>query len=318
MGKPDAMKLYWNLTNECNLKCRYCYYNSGLESRVPCCNLPKDYKEVIKDISKNFYEIVFAGGEPLLNPKIFELIKFLKINHLKVSLLTNGVLLNEDVCRKLIQLKVDNIAISLNSLDIKVNDYLRGKTSQVLAGIKNILSLRPKSMNIEIMQTITRKNISSIKSMIKFCKQNNIDLWLGPVEINHRTKALAELSLKHLSHVELLELEEVMKMWAKSSKDSVLLDYVSNCLAIIKNERPKKIHCPMGTKNFVLDPNGNLYPCFLRKDILLGNVYNQKIKKLLSSPKLKQQQKNLQKGLCVRLGCICMTISNSYHPKHFI
>lgn len=315
MNKSCKMKLYWDLTNECNLQCRYCYYNVGLENRVLNLNFPNNYKEVIKDISKNFDEVVFVGGEPLLHPKIFELIEFFKTRHLKVSLLTNGVLLNKYTSRKIIQFKVDNIAISLDSLDVEVNDYLREKTSKVLVGIKNILSLRPKNVSVEIMQTITRKNISSIRPMVEFCHKNHITLWLSPVEISHKSKTLEELNLEHLSSAELSELEKLMKLWANNFNRPVLLDYISSCLALIRGEKTKKIYCPMGTESFVLEPDGNLYPCFLRKDILLGNVYKQKIGELLRNPRLRQQQKNLEKGVCVRLGCVCMTISSSYLPN---
>lgn len=280
------MKLYWNVINACNLKCRYCYYNSGLKDRVIDHRLPDNYKKSLEDISKNFKEIVFTGGEALLHPQIFELIEFFKKRNIKITLLSNAVLLDEKIIKKLIDLKIDNLNISLDSLDENTNNYLRGESSEVIKAIENAVSLKPDIMDMEILQTVTRKNISSIKPMVDFCKENKINLWLNPVEVS--CQSLADLSLEDLSEEELNELENSMKYWAKDNK--TLLDYVDNCLSLINKEKPKKISCQMGTDSFVLDPNGDMKICFLKDEISLGNIYKESIKDILKSQKLKKLQ----------------------------
>src|SRR3989338_1376887 len=121
-------KLYWVITNNCNLTCRHCYYNTGLEKRI-IGNL--DFSkalELIDDFPKHFKEIVFTGGETLLYQHIFELAQYCKNKKLRVSVFTNGVLLNKINSKKLVDIGIDSISISLDSLSSEMNDYQRGRT----------------------------------------------------------------------------------------------------------------------------------------------------------------------------------------------
>lgn len=305
------MKLYWSITNACNLQCRYCYYNSGLEDRVLTTS-EVDNLKIVDDIGRNFKEVVFTGGEALLHPQIFTLIEKLKGVGIQVSILSNAVIMSEQTANRLIGLKVDDIAISLDSLDEELNDFLRGKTSLVKKGIETLINLRPEKMGLEIMMTITRKNILSIKPLVDFCHNNKLNLWLDPVEIDCKVTNLAELRLKDMNENELLELEDAANYWA--GENATLRDYVINMMSLIKKEKPKKIECPMGSESYVMDPDGNLYPCFMRKDILIGNLFENKVEDVLKNPKLLQQKDGLKKAVCVRLGCVCMTIASSYQP----
>jgi hypothetical protein len=46
------------------------------------------------------------------------------------------------------------------------------------------LKVRPKNLEIKILQTITATNYKSIEKMMKFCNERNIKLWLAPVDLN--------------------------------------------------------------------------------------------------------------------------------------
>ncbi len=303
-------KLYWSVTNSCNLGCRYCYYNSGLESRVGGNKNPLDYPNILDDMAKTFGEIVFTGGEPLLFNGLFDLISFFKSKNRRVGVLTNATLLTKAVAKRMVAMQVDSVSVSLDSLDRKENDYLRGKTKHVMAGLKNILSVKNSGMKIEIMQTISKVNYGSIPELVSFCKKKNITLWLDPVEVNKKLCHLRSLDLKEMSTKQLMELEKQMLMWAQGNP--VLEIYVKNCLLLIKGRKSGELFCPMGTSSFILDPDGNVYPCFLRKDILLGNIYKMSFEQILGSKLLEKKRKELQSGQCVKLGCVCMTISDNY------
>lgn len=253
------MKLYWSITNSCNLQCRCCYYNAGLESKV-LTTKEVDNMKIVGDVAKNFNEVVFTGGEALIYPHIFKLIVNLKKVGVKISILSNAVVMSENIAKKLIDLKVDDIAISLDSLDETTNDYLRGKTSLVKKGIMTLIELRPKEMNLEIMMTVTRKNISSIKPLVEFCKTNNLNLWLDPVEIGCKATQLTDLRLEDMEESEIVNLENAVNYWA--GERELLKKYARNMMSLVRKEKPRDISCPMGSDSFVLDPDGNLYPCF--------------------------------------------------------
>lgn len=307
-------KLYWSITDICNLQCRYCYYNSGLEKKDFKFVSKDNFLKVIDDLSQNFDEFILTGGEVFGHPDAIFFLEELKKRDKTVGILTNATLLTEDKCKQILDLGVDSIAISLDSLDIETNDYLRGQTDKVLKSINTLLALKRDQVGLEIMMTVSRKNISSIKPIIDFCTKNKLNLWLDPVEIDHQCSApdLVALDLKKMTPDESAQLYAALDQWAEG--DQVLKDYAKNCQHLFKDERPTNITCPMGTTSFVLDPDGSLYPCFLRKDLPLGNVLTERTQDLLEKFRNNPQLASLQKASCVRLGCVCMTIASNYQP----
>ena len=162
-------KLYWVVTNSCNLKCRYCYYQTRIKNQTTPSHKLFPSQELIDDISRIFDKVILTGGEPLTYPKIFSLISTLKTKGLKVGILTNGTLLNRSRIKQLMASYIDEISISLDSLILNVNDDLRGQTKKVFQAINDLLRYRHDDLKIEIMQTITRRNVDSIVPMIEFC-----------------------------------------------------------------------------------------------------------------------------------------------------
>lgn len=309
-----SRKLYWSITDICNLQCRYCYYNAGLEKKHFKYVSKDDFIKVVDDLCANFGEFILTGGEVFSHPESLFFIEELKKRQKTVGILTNATLLTEEKCKQILDLGVDSIAISLDSLDVETNDYLRGQTDKVLRSINAILALKRDKVGLEIMMTVSRKNITSIKPIIEFCIKNKLNLWLDPVEIDHKCSApdLVALDLKKMTPSESAELYSSLEQWA--GNDQILIDYIENCKELFVNKRPTNITCPMGTNSFVLDPDGNLYPCFLRKDLPLGNVLTANTKDLLEKFSTNPQLASLQKATCVRLGCVCMTIASNYQP----
>lgn len=304
-------KLYWILTNRCNLGCRYCYYNTGLAKRNSQSFDLKQLKKIVPEIKQSFDEVVFTGGEPLLSPHLFPLARFAKKQGLAISLLTNGVLLNKEFRQKLPKLNLDTLSVSLDSLNSEINDQQRGRGALVLVNLKQLLILRPKKLVVEVMQTVTRQNIAEILTMHKFCQENNLVHWVDPVEINPKIKSIQQFALGKAKQSEFKQFQKNMLIWA--DKDKLLINYTTAVMKLIKQQRPTNLTCPMGTDNFVLEADGNLYPCFSRKDINLGNVHKRSLTSILNnSILLTRFQPELSKAKCVSLGCVCMTIANNY------
>ena len=176
--------LYIVITNKCTLSCSYCFYNTGLSQKSLSDIKIEEILGKIKPLSKYFDHVIFTGGEALLINDIFLLASEFKKNKVKTSIITNGTLLTHDICNKISSV-FDKVSISLDSLNLKLNDLTRGKSSIVRKGLNNLLSVRSESLEIEIIQTITTINYESIDEMIKFCNEKNIKLWLPPVDLNY-------------------------------------------------------------------------------------------------------------------------------------
>jgi MoaA/NifB/PqqE/SkfB family radical SAM enzyme len=172
-----------DVTRRCNLTCLGCRYHSSLV------NLPAPGDQAILDISFDLVEklceelatmgttmISFMGeGEPMLHPRLKDLISMAKALGLQVTLITNGTLLDEARIHSLIDSRLDLLRVSLWASSIeeyKQNypgtnpDYFR----KVVNGLK-LLSVLKAEKKIKfplvlLHQPINKNNFEKIDALL--------------------------------------------------------------------------------------------------------------------------------------------------------
>ncbi len=134
--------LFVETTSLCNLKCKMCPRNSNPVK--PGFMEPALFRKLV-DEAKQYGQRSFSlhlFGEPLLDKKIIDRIKYIKIANQKNSLIltTNGTLLNPEISKELVRSGLDKIAISIHSPDKKTYREITGK-DELETVEKNIMSL---------------------------------------------------------------------------------------------------------------------------------------------------------------------------------
>ena len=109
----QKLKLNFHITEACNFHCKFCF--AKYEHKKLC---PAQQLHAISKIAECglFDSINFAGGEPLLDPNLGELLDYAKFNGLIVSLITNGFLLSDEFIESIIP-NLDMIGISVHSIN---------------------------------------------------------------------------------------------------------------------------------------------------------------------------------------------------------
>ena len=156
----------------CNLGCIFCSISEGPNDRrdllVELDYLIEEFR-VLASIKKLPVEAnIGPQGEPLLYPKIVELIRELKStpNVEVISINTNGLLLSESLIDDLFDAGLSRINLSLHSLNVESASKLAGSHYDVLR----------------------------IKKLIKYC-EGKIDVMLTPLFIPEHNEDLDELFL---------------------------------------------------------------------------------------------------------------------------
>jgi len=157
----------------CNLRCKYCDTTYSYETKFE-----KSVNQVLKEIKK--YDPIklvgITGGEPLLQPNIYNLITGLRYHNYKILLETNGTINLEKV--------PDHVT---KIVDIKCPGS--GYDSSFLA--KNLHFINPK--NDELKFVLSDKNDYSWAK--KFIKQYNLELHkilFSPVVVKLKPQRLAK------------------------------------------------------------------------------------------------------------------------------
>ena len=273
----DLHIIHLNLTNKCNLKCIYCYADerSNSKNRLQF----RDYLNIIDSINnmcKNA-EIVLTGGEPLLASYALDVARYAKKSGNQIHILSNGTLIDEENAKQIAEVS-DLIKISLDGSTPEINDVHRGKDTfyKVLKAIDLLIR---ENAPLQILMTVTKKNINDIQAMV--AKFGSL-LSFAPLFKAGRAKTNKGLAITGGKYYEALS----------SVKRVNPLSYLRSSLD--KAKKQKIMKCAIGDAEISISDTGDVYPCHLLHipQFFAGNVKEQSLESIYqTSDKLKECRK---------------------------
>ncbi len=163
-----------SVTDRCNLRCKYCMPESGVDKMQHCQVL--SIEEIIKIAKESanigIRKVRITGGEPLVRKGIIELVKGISsIEEIEdVAMTTNGLLLKK-YGKELKEAGLNRVNISIDSLDpVKYREITRGgEVRQVLEGIEEALKLglHPIKLNTVIIGGENESDIANLMNLTK-------------------------------------------------------------------------------------------------------------------------------------------------------
>ncbi len=112
------------VTNRCNLRCVYCPVNRSLTR--PRTDLPFDLFRSILDRTKTLTTLLpFQWGEPLLHPRIFDMLRLASERGVRTYLTTNGTFLDDATQRAILSSGLARLTISVDGND-EIHERTRG------------------------------------------------------------------------------------------------------------------------------------------------------------------------------------------------
>ncbi len=251
--KKRFKKIYVEITNSCNLNCDFCIKNKR-DNKFISIDEFKLLLDKVKDYTSYLYFHVL--GEPLLHPKINELIDIASDNF-KINITTNGYLIDRIKDNK----NIRQLNISLHSFDDKYNisliDYLNNifDTVDKLVDNNTYISLRlwvKNEYNNKIIDYINNRYNINIKYDVEQFTINNY------IFINNFHEFI----------------------WPDLNNDTY--DEIGTCYGLIDHI------------GILVD--GTIIPCCLDSEgiINLGNIYENNLNEILNSTRVKNMINNFK------------------------
>lgn len=196
-----------SVTDRCNLRCRYCMPEEGIEKKhhTDMLTLEEIFEVVKVCAGLGTDKIRITGGEPLVRKGLIGLIeKIAALESIKdIALTTNGVLLKK-LAHDLREAGLKRINISLDTMNEKKYEYMTrgGKIKDVLEGIDEALKIGLVPIKIN---TVLSKgfNEDEIEAFIKLTLNENIDVRF--IELMPLGQAAGFASEHYLPNSEVLE-----------------------------------------------------------------------------------------------------------------
>jgi len=172
---PRLSSIYMYASGACNLNCAHCWINPEFQEEGTKTSLHLKLETVKKAVLQGkplgLGSVKLTGGEPLMNPKIKEIIEFVSDEGLGIIIETNGTLVNKTMAKFLKDTKNFNfISVSIDGADAETHDALRrveGSFDKAVQGIKNLVEvgIRP-----QMICTLHKNNIHQIKDTVQLAE----------------------------------------------------------------------------------------------------------------------------------------------------
>ena len=168
------------ITNHCNLSCIHCSRDKK-EKRI---HMPY---EMVEDIVRQaaalgIEEVCLTGGEPLLYPRLLDVLELFFSKGINVSIVSNGYLFKEILYpffkRKPSYIEMFSICFSVDGNTAEIHDFLRGKEGSFNRVMEAIRLCHELDIPLSIKMAIWKYNIDHILDACLFALEHASEVGL--------------------------------------------------------------------------------------------------------------------------------------------
>ena len=260
-------KIYIEITNICNLKCRFCP-ETNRSKKIMSVN---DFENVIKRIYKHTHLIcLHVKGEPLLHNDLNKIFNILEKYNLKCNIITNGILIKDklDILKRSTAIRQLNISIHSITQNKTIDiDYLSNIFESVDKLDNVIISYRLWNINNRLENNINKDIIKSIEDYY------NIENISNKLKENNYFKIKENIFIN----------QDQQFIWPNLNNKEIIEK--GRCLAL--------------KEQIAILVDGTVVPCCLDNngDISLGNIFQESLEEILNKEETIKIKNNFESNI---------------------
>jgi len=260
-------KIYIEITNICNLKCKFCPETSRKKEFMTI----ENFEEIIKKVHKYTNLIcLHVKGEPLLHPNLEVILRILEKYNMKANITTNGTLIKE-------KLEVIKNSKAVRQINFSIHSMMQNEKQE-----KTYLQDIFESVE-ELRDIIVSYRLWNLKDI----KENDIN--------NQIIEAIEKYyNIQNLK-------QELMRNEFFKVKENIFINQDTEF--VWPNIRNKNIiekgRCLALKEQIAILVDGTVVPCCLDNngDIPLGNIFKEILEEILENDKTVTIKKNFENGI---------------------
>ncbi|MBI5788796.1 MAG: SPASM domain-containing protein [Candidatus Schekmanbacteria bacterium] len=280
---------YLFVSQECNLKCLYCYGDGGSYKKGQMLmgevTLKNFFERCITERNVA-YDILFFGGEPLLNlpllKKAVEMGNQKKTDGFQITfnMVTNGTVFSPEISQFMAD-HINSVTISLDGPK-EYHDLQRcsgGDWSSHDLAVETISALQAADTRLSIRTIVTKKNYADIEKVYRYnLGLNPRGVGITPVDVptNHPLYLTGEEYRRMADEISRISCENLLAL--TSEDEPAYYEFSYALLERLYTKRKRFYACGAGRAQFGVAADGEVYPCHRfvgMRDFYLGNVNNE-------------------------------------------
>ncbi|MEN6318289.1 MAG: radical SAM protein [Syntrophaceae bacterium] len=156
-------------TNRCTLRCEVCPTKEDMTRKKGFMDFEL-YKKIIDENSNVEFINLFLWGEPLLHPRIIDMIQYAKEKSIEVTFYSNGTLLDQEMSRRILETGVDRVTVSLDGVDEmyeKSRNYPYEKVERNILGLLELRNEMHVRTAIDVSMVISEETECGVEAFEK-------------------------------------------------------------------------------------------------------------------------------------------------------
>lgn len=245
------------LTKRCNEVCVHCYLPKEDKKHGKFLPTQKVLSLLDEASEMGLLQVTFTGGEPLLHPDFYEIMRYARKKDLMISLLSNLTLVTEDHIKLFKEINLNSAQVSLYSMDAETHDFitrLPGSYEKTMYAIKLFLK---NDIPVNISCPVINKNYHHFKDVLKWAQENRISASTD-LDLSAQTD-YDTVNLKYATTP--AQNKELLQDMLKEDKDwqnALLNEYAKGIKTKDDLEQPP---CSVGNDSLYISSEFYVYPC---------------------------------------------------------
>ncbi len=255
----------FELTHRCNLRCIHCYIDSEKKRELSTNGVMR----ALDVLSQNgTITIIFSGGEALLRPDIFDILKYAKKTGFISTLFTNGTLIDKSNVKRLIDTGVAAFEISVYSDIEKDHDEFTQVKGSFQAATGAVKLLKAGGADVTIKTVWNKRNYHRADSFLRLASDLGVELRGAPYLSVTNDGGAGHLNLR-------CSKEELVQFYTqvyerRKDRGNEMRKELEKKKYDYDSLKDKRI-CGACVMKLKLDPYGDVYPCVAFGE-KLGNI----------------------------------------------
>lgn len=186
-GEPFTLTI--EPTNRCNLQCPECPSGNGEMVRPLGIMEYTDFTRIVDEISaRTFYLQMFFQGEPFINNKLLDMVRYARQKRMYVAISTNAHYIRQEIADKIVASGLDRLIVSIDGLteesyrSYRVGGSLK-KVHDALWYLQDARRAAGSNMEVVLQFLVSKQNEHEIPELHKLAEKYNTTVALKTMQV---------------------------------------------------------------------------------------------------------------------------------------